>query len=46
MENLHQYGEFGTWMQMLELTPLAIVLWLFLAFVGTVVFGPHLRGRG
>ena len=46
MDNLAQYGELTTWLQMVSLTPATIALCLFLAFVGAVVFGPYFAGRG
>lgn len=46
MNDLAQYGEFATWLQMVNLTPVAVALCLFLAFVGAVVFGPYFAGRG
>ena len=46
MDRLTQYGEIATWLAMVNLTPVTLALCLFLAFIGAVVFGPYLRGRG
>jgi len=46
MDNLAQYGELATWLQMVSLSPVAIALCLFLAFIGAVVFRPYFAARG
>lgn len=46
MDYLTQYAEIKTWLAMVELSPLTIALCLLFAFIGAVVFGPYLSGRG